>query len=89
MNRKKIVLTASTLIIAAVGVFASVKKSPLSAVYFKSTGNSCLPLINSAEGGLFTSAGSHQATIKTVGGTLLSLFSTSTCTSSHPAYLKN
>lgn len=82
-------LTASALVIAVVGVFAGMKKTSVSTIYFKSTGGVCHLFIANAAIANFTNSGTTQATIKTNGGTRLPLYSVSNCSAFDPVYLKN
>lgn len=87
--KRKFMLTATAVILAAIGVFAGIKKTVPSKVYFKSTGGTCIQLIASSVSTFFTNtAGTFQAAIKTVGGTLVTLWSTLNCTS-NKVYFKN
>jgi hypothetical protein len=92
MNRKKIFLTATAVVLAAAGVFAGIHKHNVTAIYVKTAGTShtCIPLIASNVSLNFTSTvGTRQATIRTKGGTLLPLYSTSTCSATHKIYTVN
>lgn len=92
MNRKKIALTATALVLAAVGVFAGIKRVVPSHVYFLTTGGSglCNEIIASNVSSFFTNtAGTNlQAEIRTQGGKLATLWGTATCIS-NKVYFKN
>lgn len=93
MNRKKIALTATAVLLAAAGLFAGIKKAVPAHVYFLSNSSTptCHEIIVSNVSSHFTnSAGTNlQAQIRTeVNGTLLSLWSTATC-STNKVYFKN
>jgi len=93
MNRKKIILTASAIILAAASVFAGIKKSSPSALYVKTAnGSSCVLITNGGANivsNFTTTTGTDQAVILTTGGAhSLSLWATGRC-SSAPVYFNN
>lgn len=87
--KRKIMLTLTAVVLVAAGVFAGIKKAVPSKVYFKSTGGTCIQLIASNVSSFFTNtAGTFQAAIRTVGGSLVTLWSSATC-ASNKVYFKN
>lgn len=87
MNRKKIFLTTSAVILATVGAFAAFKSFSQKIYLRTASGVQCLLLTNAAVSN-FGSSGTGQASIVTTGGTSLTVWLTSTCSSSK-AYFTN
>ena len=87
--KRKIILTITSAFIFAAGVFAGIKRSTPAKVYFKTTGGTCNQLIGANVPANFTNtAGTFQASIRTIGGTNLLLWSSATCVS-NKAYFRN
>ena len=79
-------LTAAVL--SSAGLFVTLKRLPVTALYVKNVNGTgaCTLLTSSCIPAFVISTGVNQAVINSSNGTRYSLFSTSTCGSSHNVY---
>jgi hypothetical protein len=81
MNKRKLFVGTGALILAIVAIFTTRANSKFTAgIYYLTNLGRCKVLTSTINSTFFSTTGTDQATIKTTGGTLETLWASSACT---------